>query len=115
MNLGKSEYFTSLFPVKFNSMEGSDGLADDDAHSRLVLAFIILQLIGAGGLTIILLTALFSKHVRRHSTWYGFTVSWIFSSICYCLLFFAGQQTGDPPSKALCTVQTALVYAAPAL
>lgn len=94
---------------------GSDELTNDTTHNRFVLAFIIMQLIGAGGLTLILVTALMSKRVRRHSTWYSFTISWIFSSLCYCILFFAGQQVGDPPDDTLCTVQGALIYAAPTL
>ncbi|KAF5349163.1 hypothetical protein D9756_009399 [Leucocoprinus leucothites] len=93
----------------------SDVLADDTTRDRFVFAFIVMQLIGAGGLSLILFTALASKRIRRHSTWYGFTASWIFSSLCYCLLFIAGQQMGGEPNNTLCTVQAALIYAAPAL
>lgn len=119
MFLGNSEYshyatFSGGLGAKPKSI-GSDELTDDTTRNRFVLAFIVMQLTGAGGLTLILLTALVSKHVKRHPTWYNFTVSWIFSCLCYCLLFLAGQQVGDPPDETLCGVQAALVYAAPVL
>jgi hypothetical protein len=96
-------------------MESLAGAELPSANQHIIRAFNVIQLISAGGLTLILLTALISKRVKRHSTWYNFTVSWIFSCICYTLLCFAGQQVEEPPNHMLCTIQSALIYAAPVL
>lgn len=78
-------------------------------------AFIALELAGAGGLLIILATAMFGPGVKRYSTWYSFGASWVFSGISYTLLFLTGQLYRPLPNYGLCVVQTALIYAAPTL
>jgi len=91
---------------------------DDDEqiiHDRVAIAFVVLQLVGAFGLTIVVLTAMFGRGVRRYSTWYSFGALWVFSCISYTLLAFAGQRTGPEPNTSLCLVQSALIYAAPTL
>ncbi|TEB31054.1 hypothetical protein FA13DRAFT_1733013 [Coprinellus micaceus] len=80
-----------------------------------VSAFIALQLIGAGGLLIVVFTAAACKNIKRWPTWYSFCGSWIFSSLCYSLLTLAGQQYRQPPNTTICLIQAATVYAAPPL
>lgn len=82
--------------------------------SPVVYAFITLQLIGGLGLLVVVLTALCNKKVRRLGTWYSFCISWILSALSYTLLVFAGQQYREP-SKPLCMIQAAAIYAAPTL
>lgn len=116
MSLGKSAYTSvSSYTIQALIMESLAGAELPSANQHIIRAFNVIQLISAGGLTLILLTALISKRVKRHSTWYNFTVSWIFSCICYTLLCFAGQQVEEPPNHMLCTIQSALIYAAPVL
>jgi hypothetical protein len=88
---------------------------DVGSHGRVVEAFIALELVGAGGMLIILATAAFGPGVKRYSTWYSFGASWIFSCISYTLLFIAGQLYREQPDIGLCMVQGALIYAAPTL
>ncbi|TFK41759.1 hypothetical protein BDQ12DRAFT_720573 [Crucibulum laeve] len=88
---------------------------NSQSYDAAVHAFIAMQLIGVGGLTIITLTAAFSRSVKRLSTWYSFCASWIISGISYSLLTLAGQQTGPEPAHTLCVAQAALIYAVPPL
>jgi len=88
---------------------------DTGTHERIALAFVVLQLIGAIGLLIVLLTAAVGSSVKRSSTWYNFGLSWILSSVSYTLLAIAGKRRGPEPAFALCVVQSGLIYAAPAL
>ncbi|RDB27488.1 hypothetical protein Hypma_003845 [Hypsizygus marmoreus] len=89
--------------------------SEAEIHSRIAIAFIVLQLAGGFGLLVTLLTAIVSPSVKRYSTWYSFGTSWILSSISYSLLAIAGQRTGPKPAFGLCLAQSALIYAAPSL
>lgn len=84
-------------------------------HDQIALAFIILQLFAACGLSVILLTAALSRNVKRYSTWFSFIGSWVFSCICYSLLALAGQRTRPDPDFGLCITQMALIYTVPSL
>lgn len=53
----------------------------------LVRFFVVVQLLGGIGIALMLLTALISHRVRRHSTWISFCVSWIISVGSYTLLW----------------------------
>jgi hypothetical protein len=80
----------------------------------LDVGFLALETFGWSGSLIILLTVIFSN-VRRHITWINFCMSWILSSLSYCLLLFARQDYGPEPNHILCLVQSPLIYAAPTL
>uniref|UniRef100_A0A0W0F9U4 Uncharacterized protein n=1 Tax=Moniliophthora roreri TaxID=221103 RepID=A0A0W0F9U4_MONRR len=80
-----------------------------------VHVFIALELSGAIGVSFILLTALFSRLVKRCSTWYTFCASWVLSCLSYCLIFFSGDTLNPKPNKNLCIAQAALVYSVPIL
>jgi len=91
-------------------------MADPDSHAnnaQLVNAFIGLQLAGGLGFSIIVFTALGSRHVKRNSTWYTFCLAWILSCVSYTLIFLVGQQ--DSPAFGVCVTQAAAIYSAPAL
>jgi len=91
-------------------------MADPDSHAnnaQLVNAFIGLQLAGGLGFSIIVFTALGSRHVKRNSTWYTFCFAWILSCLSYTLIFLVGQQ--DSPAFGVCVTQAAAIYSAPAL
>lgn len=87
----------------------------DFSHPPTVTAFVALQLLGAGGLILVVLTAVFCKHIKRWPTWYSFCFSWIISSLSYSLLTIGGQQYQDPPNATLCLIQAAGIYASPPL
>jgi len=84
-------------------------------NMRTFRAFIGLQLVGAVGFTLLILTALLVHKVKRYPTWYSFCVSWIISCLSYCLLAFAGEQDNPTPKPTICVAQAALIYAAPVL
>ncbi|KAJ7499476.1 hypothetical protein FB451DRAFT_39763 [Mycena latifolia] len=90
-------------------------MAGPDSHvnAQLVNAFLGLQLAGGLGFSLIVLTALGSRNVKRNSTWYTFCLAWILSSISYTIIFLVGQQ--DSPQFGLCATQAAAIYSAPAL
>ncbi|KAJ7179645.1 hypothetical protein C8R46DRAFT_646150 [Mycena filopes] len=80
---------------------------------QLVNVFLGLQLSGGVGLTLIVLTALCSRHVKRNSTWYTFCLAWIMSCVSYTFIFILGQQTA--PKFGVCVTQAAGIYSAPSL
>ncbi|KAJ7122964.1 hypothetical protein C8R44DRAFT_159051 [Mycena epipterygia] len=86
---------------------------DSDSHvnAQLVNAFLGLQLGGGLGLSIIVLTALGSRNVKRNSTWYTFCLAWILSCISYTFIFLVGQQ--NSPNFGVCVTQAAGIYSAP--
>ncbi|PBK72475.1 hypothetical protein ARMSODRAFT_760579 [Armillaria solidipes] len=85
---------------------------NDTATGR---AFDVLQISGAAGFLLIVLTAVLSRHVQRHSTWLSFCISWIISCISYTLLVFTGTNESEHVPFALCVTQAALIYGAPVL
>ncbi|KAF9525217.1 hypothetical protein CPB83DRAFT_859956 [Crepidotus variabilis] len=102
-----------------SNIQNRDTVNDSDNVSQMnvpgVRVFIALNLIGATGLFIVMMTALFSVSVKRLSTWYSFCTSWIISCVSYSLLTFARQQSTQAPDFALCFIQTALIYSVPPL
>ncbi|KAJ7505288.1 hypothetical protein B0H11DRAFT_414138 [Mycena galericulata] len=61
-------------------------------------------------LPILVGTFLFSKRAKRHPTLVNVCMTWILSGIFSLLLFYAGQESGPEPQKALCIAQTSLLY-----
>ncbi|KAJ7761501.1 hypothetical protein DFH07DRAFT_815204 [Mycena maculata] len=61
-------------------------------------------------LPILVATFLFSKRVKRHPSLVNVCITWILSGVFSLLLFYAGQQSGPEPQKALCIAQTTLLY-----
>ncbi|KAF9071811.1 hypothetical protein BDP27DRAFT_1418631 [Rhodocollybia butyracea] len=80
----------------------------------IALLFIALELSGAIGMSLILLTAMVSR-VKRLATWYSFCVSWIISCISYSLLYFSGEIGSPEPRKSICITQASLIYSVPTL
>ncbi|TFK25326.1 hypothetical protein FA15DRAFT_755855 [Coprinopsis marcescibilis] len=89
--------------------------SDQRVSRPVVHAFVSLNLIGGGGLLIVVVTALASRTIKRWPSWYSFCVSWIISAISYSLLTLAGQQFRSTPSESLCMIQAAAIYSAPTL
>ncbi|KAK0501424.1 hypothetical protein EDD18DRAFT_736394 [Armillaria luteobubalina] len=85
---------------------------DDTATGR---AFDALQISGAAGFLVIVLTAVLSGHVQRHITWLSFCISWIISCISYTLLIFTGYNRSEHVPFPLCVTQAGLIYGAPVL
>ncbi|PBK99574.1 hypothetical protein ARMGADRAFT_509945 [Armillaria gallica] len=83
--------------------------------TTVVRAFDVLQISGAVGFLLIVLTAVLSRHVQRHFTWLSFCISWIMSCISYTLLVFTGTNGSNGVPFALCVTQAGLIYGAPAL
>ncbi|KAH6908797.1 hypothetical protein BKA70DRAFT_252954 [Coprinopsis sp. MPI-PUGE-AT-0042] len=79
------------------------------------IAFLALQMFGLCGGIMLLITALLSPSVGRHSTWFSFMFSWVLSAGSYCLLLFAGRTYDIDPPHAICLTQAAMVYAVPPL
>ncbi|KAK0473754.1 hypothetical protein IW261DRAFT_676187 [Armillaria novae-zelandiae] len=86
-----------------------------EVQDSVVHAFDALEILGAAGFFLITSTALLSRRVQRHVTWFSFCVSWIVSCISYILLAIAGQALETQPTFGLCVTQAALIYAAPPL
>jgi len=61
-------------------------------------------------LPILVATFIFSKTATRHPTLINACITWILSGIFTCLLYFAGEQFGPEPNKALCIAQSSLLY-----
>ncbi|KAJ6508751.1 hypothetical protein C8R45DRAFT_815792 [Mycena sanguinolenta] len=61
-------------------------------------------------LPILVATFLFSKRAKRHPTLINVCMTWILSGIFSLLLFYAGQDRGLEPEKALCIAQASLLY-----
>ncbi|KAK0492279.1 hypothetical protein EDD18DRAFT_508735 [Armillaria luteobubalina] len=88
---------------------------DIDAGQSVVAVFNCLQLLGLTLLLIVLVPALFSTRIHRMRTWHGMIISGIAYNLCYMPLMILGQQTGPPPSFAICLFQSCLIYCAPVL
>ncbi|KDR72760.1 hypothetical protein GALMADRAFT_158926 [Galerina marginata CBS 339.88] len=85
------------------------------AQASFLKACISFQIVGLVGCTLMLGTALLSRSVHRHSTWFSFVFSWMVSGISYLLLFFSGQLGNQNPPFGLCLAQAALIYSVPIL
>ncbi|PBK99582.1 hypothetical protein ARMGADRAFT_1059684 [Armillaria gallica] len=85
---------------------------NDTATGRV---FDVLQISGAAGFLLIVLTAILSRHIQRHFTWLNFCISWIISCVSYTLLVFTGTNGSKHVPYALCVTQAALIYGAPVL
>ncbi|KAK0203932.1 hypothetical protein DFS33DRAFT_845524 [Desarmillaria ectypa] len=86
-----------------------------EVQDSVIYAFDALEILGAACFFLIASTALLSRRVQRHLTWFSFCVSWIISCISYVLLAIAGQAMEAQPTFGLCVTQAALIYAAPPL
>ncbi|KAL4256267.1 Fungal pheromone STE3G-protein-coupled receptor [Pleurotus pulmonarius] len=85
------------------------------SEASAILAFSILQVIGAAGFLLILLTVAFSSRVKRRPAWIGFCVGWLLACVSFALLFISGRYRPGPPHRILCLVQAALVHSVPVL
>ncbi|KAF8157154.1 hypothetical protein B0H34DRAFT_489351 [Crassisporium funariophilum] len=82
----------------------------------LVDTFVTLQIAGAVGFALIVLSASISSNAKRHPVWFSFCISWIVFGLSYSLLVFSGQQYDSPAGGSkVCITQAALVYATPIL
>ncbi|KAF7430403.1 hypothetical protein PC9H_006108 [Pleurotus ostreatus] len=85
------------------------------SEASAILAFSILQVIGAAGFLLILLTVAFSPTIKRRPVWISFCVGWFLACISFALLFISGRYRPHPPHRILCLVQAALVDSVPVL
>jgi len=83
--------------------------------TTLINTFLALQISGATAFALIVLSACIFRGAKRHPIWFSFCISWIAFGISYVFLLIAGQQYKQPPARIPCTIQAALVYAAPFL
>jgi len=70
-----------------------------------------LQLVGAVLLPLALIVIVFAPSIKRNPTVTNLLNTWFLSAIIFTLLFVAGKHKGPEPPKALCIVQSSLVYA----
>ncbi|KAH9481984.1 hypothetical protein JR316_0006514 [Psilocybe cubensis] len=91
-----------------------DAAGPASQNIRDIIVFDVLYGVGLVLLILLLFTALFSpRHIKRGPTWFLMLVGWIITSMGN--LIIVGQQTGPPPSQAICLFQAMLVYASPVL
>jgi len=82
----------------------------------LPVAFDVLQAVGGLGNLALVGTVLYSKDVRRHSTWISFCCAWVVSSVSYLFLAFGGEQvSNNQPPFQYCLISAILSYGAPVL
>ncbi|KAK7437495.1 hypothetical protein VKT23_018566 [Stygiomarasmius scandens] len=96
---------TLLFPRSDNPPPESQTIV-------VLNVFFAFQLFGLAGLSIILLTAAITR-AWKHPSWINFCVTWIISSISYCLLL--GRPLHYVPPHQLCFAQAVLIYTVPTL
>ncbi|KAF9487200.1 hypothetical protein BDN71DRAFT_678423 [Pleurotus eryngii] len=85
------------------------------SEASAILAFSILQVIGAAGFLLILLTVAFSATIKRRPVWISLCVGWFLACISFALLFISGRYRPHQPHRILCLVQAALVDSVPVL
>ncbi|KAF8189774.1 hypothetical protein K438DRAFT_930773 [Mycena galopus ATCC 62051] len=107
-------WFSATLPA---SMAHELVLRESEKVGRLATiryVFYGLELAGLVGAVFMLLTAIiWRKRVRRHASWFNFTITWIIS--CSSYLFLMGEPLDQQPNHNLCLVQAALVYSVPTL
>ncbi|KDR72763.1 hypothetical protein GALMADRAFT_229024 [Galerina marginata CBS 339.88] len=82
--------------------------------TTLINIFLGLQISGAIAFVLVVLSACIFRGAKRHPIWFSFCISWIAFGVSYAFLLFAGQQY-KRPTHIPCTIQAALIYAAPYL
>ncbi|KAF9561178.1 hypothetical protein CPC08DRAFT_750117 [Agrocybe pediades] len=92
-------------------VEGQD--QPESVQYTILLTCVVLQSVGFVGCLLILLTALVSRNVQRHSTWISFMITWVVSSAAYLLLFLSGNLHTLQPIYGLCLAQATMIYAVP--
>jgi len=87
----------------------------DRSRPPLLSLFFAFQILGGHIGFPILLAVIFALRnpSSRHPLFINFCVIWIISSIVFCILLYAGYDTGPDPPFMICTVQASLVYAMP--
>ncbi|KDR76232.1 hypothetical protein GALMADRAFT_247523 [Galerina marginata CBS 339.88] len=93
------------------SQPPSDKATPPNVHD--IIIFDVLFGAGVVFLLPILSVALYSRHIKRASTWYMVIGSWVITSLSNLILL--GQQTGRPPNAGICLMQAMLIYATPVL
>lgn len=97
-------------------MDPPDYIKLEPSTSKAITTlFLALEVSGAFGMALILLSAIVSRKVKRLATWYTFCFSWSLSCVSYLLLFFSGEIHEPEPTKAICITQAALIYSVPTL
>lgn len=99
------------FFVKYDPRSPDGATAPPNVHD--IVIFDVLNGVGLAFLLPILYTALRSTNIKRASTWFMVTGSWVVTSLSSLIL--VGQQTGPPPRTSICLMQAMLVYASPVL
>lgn len=77
--------------------------------SKLLDFWLSLHII-AGHILLPILAVVFMFLSKRHATLVNLCFAWIFTSICSCLLLYAGKHKGPEPSYELCLIQASLLY-----
>jgi len=105
------------FPGSSRPGTGSALVDDNEDRSRppLLSLFFAFQIIGGHiGFPILLAVVLVLRNASsRHPLFINFCVIWIMSSVVFCILLYAGHDTGPEPPFMICAIQASLVYAMP--
>jgi len=99
--------------VSYNTPRNSTPPQDPDPDWRTYF-YLVNQLIGGVGLSMLLLTMLWAstKHKPRNPLLISMCFSWWTSTFpCLCVLYYAGQVVGPPPAYGVCLASASLTMA----
>lgn len=77
--------------------------------TSLLRLFLALQILNQASLSLLILTFIFGKSVKRHPTVMNASIIWIIVAIISSLLFYVGKASGPEPSWKLCAIQASLL------
>ncbi|KAJ3553835.1 hypothetical protein NM688_g3403 [Phlebia brevispora] len=81
----------------------------------LIVFFAFQIAAGHVALSILALTMLLAKSMKKRPLLINICVTWILAAVCFSLLFYAGQYRGPEPNSDLCIGQASLIGAIPIL
>ncbi|KAK7435509.1 hypothetical protein VKT23_019631 [Stygiomarasmius scandens] len=87
----------------------------ESASRALVIPFVVLHTFVWVALTIVILTVVLSRHVKRQIVWLSLNLSWIVTCFSFSLLFNTGQLFKSVPDKSICLVQAVATTTFPSL